>query len=322
MYRLACVLLLALACAAPALQKPRAEVSTDADKAGPDFAVQGEYEGLLGGKDKLAAQVAALGDGKFQVVFFKGGLPGAGWDGKSRTEVKAAGDDGKAALDGGWKGDVADGKLTGKDPEGTAFELKRVLRRSPTEGLKPPEGALVLFDGGGVEEWKNGKIVEDKLLGPGPTTKKTFRDFTLHVEFRVPFQPKARGQERGNSGVYLQGRYEIQILDSFGLAAKKNDCAAIYERVPPSVNLCYPPLSWQTYDIDFRAARFDADGKKTADAVVTVKHNGVVVHDGAAIKGSTGFGRKEEDAPGPINLQNHGSPVHFRNVWLVEKKDP
>jgi len=226
--------------------------------------------------------------------------------------------DGKTTFDGaGWKGAIADGKLTGTREDGAEFRLNRVVRKSPMEGAKPPDGALVLFDGSNVDAWKNGKFIENNLLAQGATTKRTFRDFHLHVEFRLPFKPKARGQERGNSGVYLQRRYEIQILDSFGLAGVKNDCGAVYEQTPPTVNMCYPPLSWQTYDIDFTAARYDADGKKTADAVVTVVHNGVKVHDKQDVPAKTGYGDKEADTPGPINLQDHGNPVYFRNVWVA-----
>ncbi len=187
--------------------------------------------------------------------------------------------------------------------------MNRVVRKSPAEGAKPPEGALVLFDGTNVDQWKDARIVEGDLLAEGATTKKLFRDFKLHVEFRLPFKPKARGQERGNSGVYLQRRYEIQVLDSFGLVGDKGECGAVYQQTPPDVNMCYPPLSWQTYDIDFQAARYDADGNKTANAVVTVVHNGVKIHDKTEIKKQTGYGDKEKDAPGVINLQNHGNPV-------------
>jgi hypothetical protein len=309
-------LLTALAFADP---KPP-DTFLDPEKAGPDFVVQGEYDGQVGGKDRLGAQVVAEGKSKFAVIFLPGGLPGDGWDGKTRIKAVAKTEDDKTIVEGnGWKGDIADGKLTGKAADGLAFRLKRVVRKSLTEGAKPPDGATVLFDGSGVAEWKNGKIVEEKLLAQGPTTKKEFKDFKLHVEFRLPFKPQARGQSRGNSGVYLQQRYEIQILDSFGLEPKPNDCTAVYEQVAPSVNMCYPPLSWQTFDIDFTAARFDASGKKTKNAVVTVLHNGVKVHDAVEIKSETGHGQKEVDTPGPIYLQNHGNPVYFRNIWIVER---
>ena len=202
------------------------------------------------------------------------------------------------------------------------FTLSHVIRKSPAAGAKPPNGALVLFDGANVDQWKNGKIVEGNLLADGATTKMTFRDFKLHVEFRLPFKPKARGQERGNSGVYLQRRYEIQILDSFGLVGDKGECGAVYRQTPPDVNMCYPPLSWQTYDIDFRAARYDADDNKTANAVVTVLQNGVKIHDKTEIKKKTGYGDKEQDTPGVINLQNHGNPVVFRNVWVIVEDGP
>jgi hypothetical protein len=313
-------LLLSLVAALAFAQTTPPGTFLDPEKAGPDFAIQGEYDGQIGSKGKLGAQVIAEGEGKFSVVFLAGGLPGDGWDNKMRVKIAAKTENDKTTVEGkGWQGAIADGKLTGKDPDGVAFTLKRVVRKSSTEGAKPPEGGTALFDGSGVTEWKNGKIVEEKLLAQGPTTKKDFKDFKLHVEFRLPFKPQSRGQSRGNSGVYLQQRYEIQILDSFGLDPKPNDCAAIYTQTAPSVNMCYPPLSWQTFDIDFTAARFDAAGKKTKNAVVTVRHNGVNVHDATEIKSETGHGQKEADTPGPIYLQNHGNPVYFRNIWIVER---
>jgi len=109
------------------------------------------------------------------------------------------------------------------------------------------------------------------------------------------------------------------VLDSFGLKGENNECGGIYTKGKPSENLCFPPLVWQTYDIDFQAAKFDEDGKKTKKAVITVKHNGVLIHDKFEINGPTGGGKAENASPGPIQLQDHGNAVFFRNIWIVEK---
>jgi hypothetical protein len=280
------------------------------ETAGPDFPLQGEYAA-----EGQGADIIALGDGNFRLVTFKGGLPGAGWDGSAKTEIEAKRDGDVVRFK-----DVAElkgGILT----IGTAA-LKRVERHSPTEGAKAPAGAIVLLDGSNADAWNGGHLDERKLLAAGTTSKQAFQSFTLHLEFLLPFKPLGRGQGRANSGVYVQNRYEVQVLDSFGLKGLDNECGGVYQNSAPKVNMCFPPLQWQTYDIEFTAAKFGADGKKTENAVLTVKHNGVVVQDKLSLKGATPGGgfRTEVPAPGPFQLQGHGNPVYYRNIWLVETK--
>jgi hypothetical protein len=276
-------------------------VFTNAADAGPDFVIQGEYEGKLGA-DTVGAQIVALGDGKFDVYFLTGGLPGTGWNLKEKAKAEAQTNDGKVILAGKWTGSVMDGKLTGKNPDDAEFALTKVERQSPTIGAKPPEGALILFDGKSADEWGNGKIVEENLLSMGTNSKKGITTGKFHIEFRTPFMPKARGQGRGNSGVFIHG-VEIQVLDSFGLTGANNECGAFYSRRKPDVNMCFPPLSWQTYDVDIKV--------EEEKIVATVLHNGVKVHENFVLK-------KGPVKPATINLQNHGNPVVYRNIWFVE----
>ncbi len=296
-------------------------VAIEVDKAGPDFAVQGEYAGTTKGGKKLGIQVIALGDASFRAVLLAGGLPGDGWDGKSRVEAEGKTADGKTSF--GEHGSIANDEFTGSEG-GDAFALKKVHRESPTMGAKPPAGAVVLFDGSNTDAWNKGKIETvggEKCLAFGAETKKNFTSYVLHVEFREPFKPFARSQERGNSGIYIHHTYEIQVLDSFGLKPEFNDIGSLYREVTPLLNMCFPPLSWQTYDIDWQGPGFDAAGKKTKNAQVTVKLNGVLVQDKLEVKSGTGANKTKPETPagGPLWLQDHNNPVYFRNVWLQEK---
>ncbi len=302
-----------------------ATVFTDPQEAGFDFAAQGEYAGELqmdDGPQKFGAQVIALGDGKFRIVGYPGGLPGAGW---SR-------EDQKYPIAGERQGDAV--VFTAEDEPirvvlesgivkvfSEGFELgqmKKVARKSPTLGAKPPQDAVVLFDGSGTDAWDNGTLTQDKYLAAtGVSTKQKFDDHHLHIEFRTPFMPTATGQGRGNSGVYVQSRYEVQVLDSFGLEGENNECGGIYSIAEPDVNMCLPPLTWQTYDIDFTAARYNEDGEKVKNARATIKHNGVVIHDDLELTHGTPGRHPEEPGPDALFLQHHGNPVVFRNIWVV-----
>ena len=234
-----------------------------------------------------------------------------------------------------WTGKIANEKLT-VEPKGESsgrFELKHVVLHSPTEGRKPPAGAIVLlpYEPGkptNLDEWtiKTWKILPDgsvEITKGSNRTVRQFGDVQLHVEFLCPYQPQGRGQGRGNSGVYLAGRYEVQVLDSFGLRPTPGDCGGIYGTAAPKVNACFPPLSWQTYDITFRTARLAADGAVEKPGTLTVLHNGVKIHDQQEMSRGTAKFRRfgQEPTVGPVLLQDHGHPVCYRNIWLVELKD-
>jgi hypothetical protein len=266
--------------------------------ADPDFAIQGEYLRCGGGE---GLQVIALGKGQFRTVKFGGGLPGYYWDGQTKSESEA-------------------------DTAGTQELLRcytKVCRRSCTLGACPPCGAVVLFNGTKESldaHWREGAQIDDAgLLLPGVTSVEEYKDFYAHVEFRLPYMPEARGQARGNSGYYVQGRYEVQMLDSFGLEGLDNECGGIYSVSRPDVNMCLPPLTWQTYDVGFTAARFNENGEKTQPAHAKVWHNGVLIHDRDLKMTPSGTYPDEKDNPGPVYLQNHGNPVRYRNIWVLPR---
>jgi hypothetical protein len=306
-----------------------AAIAADSKVSGPDdpdFQIQGEYSGTIKLPDdreevKFGTQVIALGDGKFHAVAYPGGLPGDGWDGATKFEADAESKD-KAVVFRGQRAhsQIKDGVLRVFSPSDEPMgDLKKIQRKSSTLGAKPPQGAIVLFDGTSADQFDPGKMTADGLLIAGATSKRKFRSCQLHVEFLLPFMPAARGQARANSGCYLQGRYEVQMLDSFGLKGENNECGGIYSIKAPDVNMCFPPLAWQTYDVDYTAAKYENDNK-VKNATMTVKHNGVTVHDHVELPhATTAAPVAEGPQPGPIHLQDHGNPVRYRNIWLVEK---
>ncbi|MCX5682368.1 MAG: DUF1080 domain-containing protein, partial [Planctomycetota bacterium] len=287
----------------------------------PDEGIQGLYLS----QDGASAKVFGQGGGAFKVVL----TPAGG----AAVELTGKLEGGKVALKGagGESGTVGDKKLSAAVGD-KKFELAYTAVKPPTLGEKPPAGASILlpFEEGkktSLEAWNppSWTVLDDGSIQVSKGdlfTKQEFGDIKLHLEFRLPYEPAGRGQGRGNSGVYLMDRYEIQVLDSFGLEPKNNDCAAVYTQVAPKVNACLPPGQWQTYDITFHAPRFDAEGKKTKDAVVTVVQNGVTVQDQTVIKSPTGSAKsKPEVKKATFHLQDHQHKVQYRNIWLVELKD-
>jgi hypothetical protein len=338
----ALVLSLALAsCAGPARDKLVLEAREAIERADP---VMGDWQGSWKLDDEsdsgpLVTHVIALGQGKYRAKFLEE-FDTRIWPVavlESRLQDKAVRFTGPAEYDGTEfqvQAVIKDGKFTGsfqgQDFAGS-FIMEKVVRLSPTLGAKPPKGAVVLFNGKNFKEWKHTrkKPGEDSVqwkrvkgameVKPGSgsiITRKKFADVKLHLEFRTPFMPEERGQGRGNSGVYLQGRYEVQVLDSYGLEGRDNECGGIYKVAQPLVNMCAPPTQWQTYDITYRVPRFDSTGKKKQDALMTVIHNGVKIHNNVKVSKAT------TAAPGGdvggIYLQDHGNRVQYRNIWLVE----
>ena len=187
-----------------------------------------------------------------------------------------------------------------EQPDAAGVEW-RVVNESPK-----PRPRWRLVEGGATEV----------TAGAGSLlTRRSFADHRVHLEFRTPFEPDGRGQGRGNSGVYLQARYEIQVLDSYGLEGRDNECGGLYGVAAPLVNMCAPPTQWQTLDIEFHAARRDPATNEGTEARITVRHNGVLIHDNVALPGSAPGA--EEVVRGPLLLQDHWNPVQFRNIWAV-----
>ena len=322
-------------------------VWTDPETAGElaDYQIQGEYA-----NDSYGAQVIALGEKSYCAVILPGGLPGNGWDEKNKTIMNGVQQGQTVTFTSPKKGPK---KYYSPKPElftpvkkfppmghtqgsgqinentftitlkGESHELKKVHRSSPSMGKKAPEGAVILFDGSNIDSFTKGRIdPKTKSLHTDAKdlyTKENFNNYHLHIEFMTPYMPSYRGAKRGNSGIYNVWDYELQVLDTFGLEGIHSECGGIYKTAPPRINMCYPPLTWQTYDIDFTNSVFK-DGNKVKSAFITVKHNGVLIHDNTEIPAKTGGHRKTpEGQPGPFRLQGHGNKIQYRNIWLIKK---
>jgi len=296
---------------------------------------EGSYQAESGETGKITAQIIDLGrDSLLAVIWVNDAtrleLPGLQSAGKTQFagEVNAGPD-----LGGSYtvQSEISAGNFTGtfKGAEATGkISLKKIEKTSPTLGMKPPEGAVVLFDGSSLEGWQtaDGDTATWQILPDGAMevrqhsilSKQGMGSGRLHVEFRTPFMPEARGQGRGNSGVYVQGRYEVQVLDSYGLEPADNRCGGLYQLAVPLKNASLPPLAWQSYDITFYAPQFDAAGVKTKDAEITVEHNGVIIHNKVVMAHPTPGGISGEEVPeAGLYLQDHGNPVQYRNIWFL-----
>ncbi len=295
-----------------------------------DFDYQGEYYGTLptagGGPSAVVGlQVIARGDGAFDAVEYPGGLPGVGWFSGEKAWLRGRIEGSNVRLAG-----VNHSYIVAKNAAWCIDDrapmptwINKVHRISRTMGVLPPSNAVVLFGGGNTDRLVNAKVTSDGLLEQGTSTRDAFRDYFLHLEFQLSYMPYARGQGRSNSGVYLQSSYEVQILDSFGLEGLSNECGGLYHYRKPDVNMCLPPLVWQTYDIAFRAPRYNGFNQKISNARITVWHNGYAIHNDVEISRKTGGGREEAPWPLlPIVLQDHHNPVRFRNVWMIDSSPP
>lgn len=293
----------------------------------------GEYRGTFFPdstvKLEASAKVVAEGDGYYRIV-----LTAPGKDGYDGAAVEIYGrqfgpEVGFLGRSGGydWSGNLKGGALVANSDYGQSFRLNKIESQSPKAGLKPPAGAVILlpFEPGqkpDLSQWTNPqwKALDDGSMqcAPGKGENRTRREFgrleQLHVEFRLPLEPSNRGQGRANSGVYLADHYEVQVLDSFGLTHTSGDCGGLYGIARARVNASLPPETWQTYDITFEPATLDGSGKVVEPPRITVLHNGITIHDRQEIPG------KEHRLKGPLQLQDHGHPVQYRNIWLVEGK--
>ncbi len=288
----------------------------------------------------LVARVIGLGGDRYEIQLMEEFDKRANY----LVRVQASWENGKLAFDAhGFKGEITSSQFTGKkrsEDRVTSFALQRLHRKSPTLGAKPPADAVILFDGSNLDTWRRAKgepvtwLIKDGFFevlprkenndkGGSIYTRQSFGDCKVHLEFKLPYEPEGRGQHRGNSGFFLPGGYEVQILDSYGLGGLWNECGALYKQSPPQVNMCWAPGVWQTFDVEFERMRMDAEGDKIDDAVITVWHNGKLIQNQVRMKGTTSntqVGRRKPQSGkrGSLQLQDHSHKIQFRNIWVEQ----
>lgn len=300
------------------------------------FTDQGKYP--LNKKDaKCAAQVIDAGNSKYIIHLSEALYTGAGnlasAEGvKQDNSITIRGDNLICEI----SQEGISGKLLFRN-DWLGFKLNKAEVASPTLGAVPTPDALVLFDGSGFDNWigdgnkkVNWKIINNNEAEVVPVTpgsrpkhdiitREKFTDLYLHIEFKLPLMAESEGQQRANSGVIFEGIGEIQILDSYGLEGNYNECGAIYRTAPPKVNMCSPPLSWQTYDIIYHGPRYNTRGIKTEDGNITVYHNGKRIHYHLPLKkGPEQLDPGQTDFPVGIRLQDHQNTLWYRNIWAID----
>lgn len=284
-------------------------VNAEEAKSESGYFWQGEYLSD-NSKETSALQVAAMGDEQFRILEYSKGLPGIG---AVNQKIEIQNID-LNALKARLKG------------------YSKIKRVSPTMGLKPPKHAKIIFDGKSSDGYV-GKAIDGKMQVGAVSAFET-GSFFMHVEFKLPYKPHRlpSNQDRGNSGIYIFNRYEVQVLDTFGLdmnvtnnpgemqSLKEQWCGALYKKKATEINMAFPPLDWQTYEIDFTAPKFNEAGEKISNARISVRHNGIWIHKDLELDKGTGAGGKRPELPREkIYFQDHGNPTEFRNVWLIEK---
>ncbi|MEX2573134.1 MAG: DUF1080 domain-containing protein [Balneolaceae bacterium] len=305
----------------------------------PGFSFQGEYSGMTrleygGERVEAGLQIAVYGENRFRALLHPGGLPGEHIGPEGTGVLERA-----IELEGSYEDytlhlDAVDYPISVRkihdhftvldEDFNYLGHLNPIQRSSTTSGMEAPDNAVQLFSGFEAdlaEHWDEDSEMDGNLLKQGARTAEKYGDMRLHLEAKLGFLPDESSDRRTNSGIYIQRKYEIQIIDSFGTVPHPGSNASLYDEYAPVFDSSFPPLSWQTYDVYFRAPRFDDQGNKTENARATVYLNGLlVVDDGELEEGTGGAASYEETPEDLIYLQRHTGPVRFRNIWLAEEE--